>query len=76
MRGIQPGNVEAPLPAVVNEEFLELADASLGDDVILGVSTYSVLANIVAVASYFPIRLGLSQYAAHQAYVDSTVYSH
>ena len=54
MRGIQPGNVEAPLPAVVNEEFLELADASLGDDVILGVSTYSVLVNIVAVASYFP----------------------
>ena len=54
MRGIQPGKVEAPLPAVVNEEFLKVADASLGDDVILGLSTYSVLVNIAGVASYFP----------------------
>ncbi|MEE8465013.1 MAG: FtsX-like permease family protein, partial [Dehalococcoidia bacterium] len=54
MRGIQTGVVEAPIPAVVNEEFLKVADASVGDDVILGVSTYSVLVNIAGVASYFP----------------------
>ncbi|PKB72112.1 MAG: hypothetical protein BZY87_01900 [SAR202 cluster bacterium Io17-Chloro-G6] len=54
MRGIHPGEVEAPLPAVVNGEFLKAADASLGDDVILGLSTYSVLVNIVGVTSYFP----------------------
>ena len=54
MRGIQTGEVEAPIPAVVNEEFLKVADASVGDDVILGVSTYSVLVNIKGVADYFP----------------------
>ena len=54
MRGLRPGPTEAPVPAVVNEEFLKLADASVGDDVILGLSTYSVLVNIVAVANYFP----------------------
>ena len=54
MRGIKPGNSEAPIPAVVNEGFLKVADASLGDDVILGLSTYSVLVNIAGVASYFP----------------------
>ena len=54
MWGIYPGKVEAPLPVVVNSEFLKVADASLGDDVILGLSTYSVLVNIAGVASYFP----------------------
>ncbi len=54
MRGIHPGEVEAPLPAVVNGGFLKAADASLGDNVILGLSTYSVLVNIVGVTSYFP----------------------
>jgi hypothetical protein len=39
---------------VVNEEFLELADASVGDDVILGLSTYSVMIHIAGVANYFP----------------------
>ncbi|MBC8280110.1 MAG: ABC transporter permease [Chloroflexi bacterium] len=54
LRGLRPGPVEAPIAAVVNSEFLELADASLGDDVILGLSTYSIRVNIVAVADYFP----------------------
>ena len=54
MRGIKPGETEAPVPAVVNEGFLKVADASLGDNVILGVSTYSVLVNIVGVTKYFP----------------------
>jgi hypothetical protein len=39
---------------VVNEEFLEMADASVGDDVILGLSTYSVMVHIAGVANYFP----------------------
>ena len=54
MRGLRPGPTEAPVPAVVNEEFLEVTDASVGDDVILGLSTFSLLVNIVAVADYFP----------------------
>ena len=54
MRGLRPGPTEAPVPAVVNEEFLKLADASVGEDVILGLSTFSVLVNIAAVANYFP----------------------
>jgi len=39
---------------VVNGEFLEVADASVGDDVILGLSNFSLMVNIVAVADYFP----------------------
>ena len=54
MRGIKVGPAERPVPAVVNQEFLNVAGASIGDDVILGLSTYSVKANIAAVADYFP----------------------
>lgn len=54
MRGLRPGPTEGPAPAVVNEEFLELSDASVGDDVILGLSTYSIVINIIGVANYFP----------------------
>jgi ABC-type antimicrobial peptide transport system permease subunit len=54
MRGLRPGPTEAPVPAVVNGEFLEVADASVGDDVILGLSNFSLMVNIVAVADYFP----------------------
>ena len=54
MRGLRPGPTEGAVPAVVNQEFLELADASVGDDVILGLSTYSVMVNIAGVADYFP----------------------
>ena len=54
MRGIYPGEEEAPLPAVVNEEFLKIADAAVGDIVILGLSTYSLLVKIAGITSYFP----------------------
>ena len=54
LRGLRPGPNEAPIPSVVNAEFLELADASVGDDVILGLSTYAIRVNVVAVADYFP----------------------
>ena len=54
MRGIKPGPTERSIPAVVNEEFLKVAGASVGDDVILGLSSYSVMVNIAGVASYFP----------------------
>ncbi|MDA1128005.1 MAG: ABC transporter permease [Chloroflexi bacterium] len=54
MRGIQRGNVESPIPAVVNEDFLKIVDASLGDDIILGLSTYSIKVNIAGVSNYFP----------------------
>jgi hypothetical protein len=39
---------------LVNTEFLELADAALGDDVILGLSTYAIRINVVGVVDYFP----------------------
>ncbi|MDA0263864.1 MAG: ABC transporter permease [Chloroflexi bacterium] len=54
MRGFRPGETEAPVPAVVNEDFLKIADASVGDDVILGLSTYSLMVRIAGVANYFP----------------------
>ena len=54
MRGLRPGPTESPIPALANEEFLETADASVGEDVILGLSTYSIMVNIVGVANYFP----------------------
>lgn len=54
MRGIRPTATEPPIPAMANREFLELSDASVGDDVILGLSTYSVKVNIVGVVDYFP----------------------
>lgn len=54
MRGIRPTATEPPIPAMANREFLELSDASVGDDVILGLSTYSVTVNIVGVVDYFP----------------------
>ncbi len=54
MRGLRPGPTEAPLPALANEGFLEDVDASVGDDVILGLSTYSIMVNIVGVVNYFP----------------------
>jgi len=54
MRGIRPTATEPPIPAMANREFLKLSDSSVGDDVILGLSTYSVMVNIVGVADYFP----------------------
>ncbi|MQF95408.1 MAG: ABC transporter permease [SAR202 cluster bacterium] len=54
LRGIMPGDPEDPIPALVNQEFLDIAGASVGEDVILGLSTYSIMVNVVGVADYFP----------------------
>jgi len=54
MRGVRPGPMEAPIPALVSDGFLETADASVGDDVILGLSTYSIMVKIIGVINYFP----------------------
>ena len=54
LRGLRPGPTEPPIAALVNTEFLELADAALGDDVILGLSTYAIRINVVGVVDYFP----------------------
>jgi hypothetical protein len=54
MRGIRPTPTEPPIPAMANREFLKLSAAVVGDDVILGLSTYSVMVNIVGVIDYFP----------------------
>ena len=54
MRGFRPAPMEAPIPALVSDGFLETADASVGDDVILGLSTYSIMVKIIGVINYFP----------------------
>jgi len=54
LRGIQPGRTATSVPAVVNGQFLDVADASVGDEVILGLSTYSIRIKIAGVADYFP----------------------
>ena len=54
LRGIRPGPTETPVPAVVNGQFLDVADASVGEEVILRVSTYSTPTKTAAVADSFP----------------------
>ena len=39
LRGIQPGPTATSVPAVVNGQFLDVADASVDDAMILGLST-------------------------------------
>ena len=52
--GIRAGEIDAPVPALVSSEFLRVADAGVGDTVILSMSSYSLLVNVVAELEYFP----------------------
>ena len=52
--GIRAGEIDAPVPALVSAEFLKVADAGVGDTVILSMSSYSLLVNVVAELEYFP----------------------
>ncbi len=54
MKGFRTGGPAAPLPALVSPSFLEVVDAQVGDQVILGMSTYSLLVEVTAVVEYFP----------------------
>ena len=54
MRGVRAGEEEPPLPALVSREFMEVADAEVGDVRTLGMSTFSLPIEIKAVIDYFP----------------------
>ena len=54
LRGFRAGGPIDPLPLIVNPEFLEVADAEVGDEVVLGMSTYSLPFRVVGVADFFP----------------------
>jgi len=54
LRGIRPGPPERPLPALVSQPFLDLADAEVGDVRTVGLSTFSLPVEIKAVVDYFP----------------------
>ena len=52
--GIRAGGADAPLPALVSSEFLEVTDSSVGDTIILGLSTYALPLEIAAEVEFFP----------------------
>ena len=54
LTGIRAGGSDYPLPALVSSEFLKVADAQVGDTVILGLSTHSLLLDVVAEVEFFP----------------------
>ena len=54
LRGIRPGAVETPVPALVSKRFLEIADAEVGDLRTVGLSTFSLALEIKAAVDYFP----------------------
>ena len=52
--GIGAGMPEEPMPALVSSQFLEIADAKIGDTVILGTSNYSLLLEVSGELEFFP----------------------
>ena len=54
LRGIRPGAIETPVPALVSKRFLEIADAKVGDLRTVGLSTFSLALEIKAAVDYFP----------------------
>ena len=54
LNGIRTGGPDVPLPALVSSQFLEVADAEVGDTVILGMSTHSLLVEVVDEVRFFP----------------------
>ncbi len=52
--GVRAGGADEPLPALVNSQFLEVTDASVGDTITLGLSTYAVLLEVAAEVEFFP----------------------
>ena len=52
--GIGAGRPDEPIPALVSTEFLNLAGAEVGDTVILGMSSYSLLLRVAGELEFFP----------------------
>ena len=54
LTGIRAGGQDEPMPALVSSEFLDVADAEIGDTVILSMSSYSLLLRVAAEVEFFP----------------------
>ena len=54
LTGIRVGGPDEPLPALVSSQFLEVADAEVGDTIILSMSTYALLVKVAAEVEFFP----------------------
>ena len=54
LTGIRAGDADAPIPALVSSQFLEVTDAEVGDTIILGMSTYALLLQVAAEVEFFP----------------------
>ena len=54
VRGISAGSPVSPMPALVNQGFLDIADARIGDTLTVGMSAVTLPIRPVAVADYFP----------------------
>lgn len=54
LNGIRNGGPVVPIPALVSSQFLDVADATVGDTVILGLSTHSLLLEVAGEVKFFP----------------------
>ena len=54
LAGIRAGAPDAPIPALVSSQFLEVADAAVGDTIVLSMSSYALPLQIAAEIDYFP----------------------
>ncbi len=54
LTGIRAGGPDEPLPALVSSQFLDVAEVEVGDTAILGMSTHSLLLEIVGEVEFFP----------------------
>ncbi len=52
--GVRAGSPEEPIPALASSQFLEVADARIGDTVIVGMSNYSILLEVAGELNFFP----------------------
>ena len=52
--GIRAGGPDEAIPALVSSTFLEVADAEVGETIILGMSTYALLLEVAAEVEFFP----------------------
>ena len=54
LAGIRAGGPDAPIPALVSSQFLQIADAAVGDTIVLSMSAYALPLQIAAEINYFP----------------------
>ena len=54
LAGIRAGGPDAPIPALVSSQFLQVADAAIGDTIVLSMSSYALPLLVAAEIDYFP----------------------